>query len=505
MLSAVDEDVWGSGSSPAPFPEARLKRFARSADPHQRALFAAACADCAALLARRIVGRDSTYVLDYLIDLHWLALDGGGELPSVHDVRALLVDEDSPGADLEDVLLNEAVICEFRALQAAGPDGADQVVPTARALFNLADALVHRLRDDYVADLRTQPLIIAVCEALAKFSEPAASRTRQRALEEAVRLSGLVPDSPPPGRPDVAARWSPDQAEAARRSLLRGKLQSPFGSHDGRIDLRGLRFGPDDAAHPAKIYEFDGTTLAGIDLSDGIFAGWRMSRTRLVDCRFDRCTFEGLRTYSARFDRCSFIDADLREASLGGGTTRWGRRVYGARYTDCDFTNADLRYLKVDHAWLRGCRFVGSRWRGTRTMSAVFEDCDFREATLREVMFDGRELGSGIPRRRGANRLHACDFSTTHLIDCSFMAIDFRDCKPPAGPDIVLIASFPARAQAAMRYLRDQPGSEARTAVAMLDIEAGPAMLLPDDAVGLLDLQGRTSTQRELLKQAFNI
>jgi len=213
--------------------------------------------------------------------------------------------------------------------------------------------------------------------------------------------------------------------------------------------------------------------VAGVDLSDGTFTQWRMSRTRFDDCRFDRATFEGLRTYSARFDRCSFIDADLREASLGGWTTRWRRRAYGARYTDCNFTNADLRHLNVDHALLRRCSFVGSRWRGTRTMSAVFEECDFRDATLREVMFDGRELGAGVPRRRGTNRLAGCDFSTAHLRDCSFMAIDFRDCVPPAGPGLVLIDTFPARAQAAMRYLHNQPGSQARTAAAILDIAAG--------------------------------
>jgi len=501
----VENDGSANAPLPAPFPGAQLEHFARTAQPHDRALFAASCADCAALLARRVVGRDRTYVLDYLIETHWLALDGDGELPPVHDVRALLIDEDAPDADPEDVFLNEAVICEYRALQAAGPDGADQVVPTAGALFNLADALVHRFRDDYVADLRMQPLIVAVCAALERFAVPAGPETRQRAFVESVRLGALVPDAPPPVRPELTARWSPDQADTARRSLLRGKPHSPFGNHDGRIDLRGLRFCPDDAVHLAKIYDLDAVSVTAVDLSDGTFTQWRMSRTRFVDCRFDRCTFDGLRAYSARFDRCSFIDSDLREASLGGWTTRWRRRVYGARYIDCDFTNADLRYLNPGHAQFRGCAFVGSRWRGTRTMSAVFEDCDFRDATLREVMFDGRELGAGIPRRRGENRLAGCDFSTTHLNGCSFLAIDFRDCVPPAGPELVLIDNFPARAQAAMRYLRDQPGSEARTAAAVLDIEAGPAMLLPSDAVGLLDLHSLTSTQRELLTQAFAI
>ncbi|WP_285033344.1 pentapeptide repeat-containing protein [Mycolicibacterium sp. lyk4-40-TYG-92] len=459
------------------------------------------------MLARRVVGRDRTYLLDYLIDVHWLALDGDGELPPVHDVVALLIDEDAPGAEPDDVFLNEAVICEYRALQAAGHDGAEHVVPTVAALFNLADALIHRFRADYVADLRTQPLIDAVCAALDRFTEPAGPHTRQRAYEEAARLSTLVPDhTTPPARPDLAARWMPDQAEAARESLLGGKPQSPFGDHNGRIDLRGLRIGPADAVNPAKmIYELDRITVTGVDLSDGTYTQCRWSRTKFVDCRFDRSRFDGLRTYSARFDRCSFIDADLREASLGGWTKRWGRRVYGAQYTDCDFTNADLRYLNVGDAWFRGCAFVGSRWLGTRTMSAVFKDCDFRDATLREVTFDGRELGAGIPRRRGTNRLAGCDFTTTHLHGCSFIAIDFRDCVPPAGPELVLIDNFPARAQAAVRYLRAQPHIEAHSAAAVLDIEAGPAMLLPADAVGLLDLQDLNSTQRELLGQAFGI
>ena len=82
---------------------------------------------------------------------------------------------------------------------------------------------------------------------------------------------------------------------------------------------------------------------------------------------------------------------------------------------------------------------------------------------------------------------------------------DFRDCVPPAGPDFVLIDNFPERAQAAMRYLQGQPGSEARTAAAVLDVEAGPAVLLPADAVGLLDLKGMSVEQRELVNRAFGI
>jgi len=197
----VDVDASVSAPLPVPFPEGQLKQFARTAEPHRRAVFAASCADCAALLARRVVGRDGTYVLDYLIDMHWRALAGDGELPPLHDVRALLIDEDTPGADPDDVFLNEAVICAYHALQAASPDGTDHVVPTAHALFNLADALVHRFRDDYVDDLRTQPLIVAVCAALAQFIEPAGPDTRQLAFDEAVRLADLVPDTPPPGRP----------------------------------------------------------------------------------------------------------------------------------------------------------------------------------------------------------------------------------------------------------------------------------------------------------------
>ena len=82
---------------------------------------------------------------------------------------------------------------------------------------------------------------------------------------------------------------------------------------------------------------------------------------------------------------------------------------------------------------------------------------------------------------------------------------DFRDCVPPAGPDFVLIDNFPERAQAAMRYLQGQPGSGARTAAAVLDVEAGPAVLLPADAVGLLDLKGMSVEQRELVNRAFGI
>lgn len=85
--------------------------------------------------------------------------------------------------------------CEYRALQAAGPDSAGFVVPAAGALFNLADALAHRFRDDYVADLRTQPLIDAVRAAPERLTEPAGPHTRQRAIEETNRLSDLVPDT----------------------------------------------------------------------------------------------------------------------------------------------------------------------------------------------------------------------------------------------------------------------------------------------------------------------
>lgn len=308
---------------------------------------------------------------------------------------------------------------------------------------------------------------------------------------------------------ELRDRWSADSADTAMELLLRGQAESPFGSYEGRVDMRGLTVEQpartavgSNLSRIAKIFKFEQRRIDGVDFSYASLPEWRVNDTRFDNCVFDHAKLISFRSYSAVFERCTFRSTKLNDAVLGA--TSNDRRPGGV-FQDCDFSGADLRGASTDPGRFVRCDFQASKWKGTRFLSTVLEYCDFRGASIDGAFFDGRAFSNNAPVGLGENKLTGCNFSSTALSDTSFMAIDFRNCVPPAGPDFVLIDEYPRTVQAALDYVRSSAGRDATIAAAILEPEASSAKFLPTDARGLLQLNHYPGGSRTLITQAFGV
>jgi uncharacterized protein YjbI with pentapeptide repeats len=308
---------------------------------------------------------------------------------------------------------------------------------------------------------------------------------------------------------ELQTRWDADTTASVVDALLSARPTSPYGTHEGRVDLRGLtieepaRVRVDDAfSRITKLYKFGRVTVRGIDFSHARLPEWRLHETTFEDCLFDHATLSSFRAYSATFTRCSFGSADLKDASLGA---RVKDRKPGGLYQDCDFSGADLRRANTDPGHFLRCNFQRTKWAKTRFLSTVLEACDFRDATIDSAFFDGRAFRDNAPIGLGENKLNECNFSTAKLRDTSFLAIDFRNCIPPAGDDVALVEQYPRRLEDALSYLKTLSSPDARVALAVLEQSAKSDRFLPADALGLLQLSHYPGDARALIAKAFGL
>lgn len=308
---------------------------------------------------------------------------------------------------------------------------------------------------------------------------------------------------------ELRDRWTAESAEFAFNALIDGRPESPFGTHEGRVDARGLLV--EQPSHSrqsenliriAKTFKFDRKKIGDVDLSHAVLPEWRVYETVFENCIFDHSKMSSFRAYSARFVGCGFRFSALKDAVLGAASTD---RNSGGDFEDCDFSGADLRGVRTDPGRFVRCNFQETKWKGTRFLSTVLEYCDFRKATVESCFFDGRKFVNNAPAGVGQNRLIGCDFSTTALDDTSFLAIDFRNCVPPAGDDFVLIDHYPRMVEDALSYLKGSQGKDASIAAAVLGVEVQSSKFLPHDAVGLLQLSHYPGGSRVLVANAFGI
>ncbi|GEE03864.1 hypothetical protein nbrc107696_43100 [Gordonia spumicola] len=290
---------------------------------------------------------------------------------------------------------------------------------------------------------------------------------------------------------ELRDRWSADSAEASYRLLLQGTAASPFGTIDGRTDLRGLSVGLalrlDPPRRPLIRRALGGRpTVRDVDLSFAELDQWRIFDVDFENCRFDSAVLTSIRVFSASFTDCSFTSANLGGASLGSRSTSGGRR---SRFDRCDFSGSDIRSASTTPGFFTHCDFTGTRWQHTRFLETVLEFCDFRSAVVDGSFFDGRRFHQNAPVGLGSNTLRGCDFSSTQLMDTTFSAIDFRHCIPPAGDSIHLIADYPRAVDDALTYLALCEGPDADMATMILGEEARSSRFLPAGAVGLLQLE----------------
>jgi uncharacterized protein YjbI with pentapeptide repeats len=308
---------------------------------------------------------------------------------------------------------------------------------------------------------------------------------------------------------DLRVRWDEASAAASLGSLLRGKPASPYGTHQGRIDLRGLvieqpgRTRVDENFERIdQIYEFNGLKIKDVDLSHSSLPEWRVLGTQFTNVVFDHASLPSLRTYSATFIDCSFQGSRLPGASLGA-VAKGNKR--GGQYERGDFTGADLGEILVEGGRLSNCVFVSTTWEKTHTHDAVIEQCDFRDADITDVTFDGRRFSGGKLAGLNDNKLSGCDFSTARLTDCRFPGIDFRNVVPPKAERYVLVPDFPRRVDVALDRLNANGSSEARFLPMLFKMEFSAAKVLPADATGMIDFGKLSQPQAALLDAVFEL
>jgi uncharacterized protein YjbI with pentapeptide repeats len=327
----------------------------------------------------------------------------------------------------------------------------------------------------------------------------------QSGVSTLVRRSTPIPD-------ELRTRWeTPEGREVAKVALQRLRTGKAFedlglGSHEGRVDLRGLpasmpilrpaRAGPHKVSVISGNLELRRVRLQGLDLSGALLQSLRLFDVTASDCRFDGIQAPDFRSWSIHISRSSFVGAQLPEASIGApyknGPSSW---------TDVDFTNVDLRHAHAEEATFERCRFDRARLDRADFMGSSFIDCRFA-GVLRGVMFNSR--GWQDPLKRPLRPFTRIDLSDAILRDVEFRNINLDDAILPRDPDHLIIEPFGCTLEHVIQRLDDLTDSPYGGWRARL--EAKLAHAAPSQRRGVIDLEdftrGRTQ-YRPFLERLF--
>ncbi|WP_371415829.1 pentapeptide repeat-containing protein [Oerskovia sp. KBS0722] len=187
--------------------------------------------------------------------------------------------------------------------------------------------------------------------------------------------------------------------------------------------------GRETIVHEA-VHEIRNVAVENLDLRGARIEHLRLVGVTLRNCRFDGSELRDLRVWWSTVENCSFVEADLKDSSLGGRGAK-GLRRRTTIWRACDFRRADLRRTGHASESYADCDFRGARLSGVDFDGAVHEGSLF-SGLLSEVVFRrfsrSRELIRGKP-----NELRDCDFRETLLDDCSFYEIDLQAALLPLG------------------------------------------------------------------------
>ena len=181
-----------------------------------------------------------------------------------------------------------------------------------------------------------------------------------------------------------------------------------------------------DPSHPTNFaqctlpYAVIGLNWSCLNLTSTTITGLPTNLTGLVanDMHRPGADFNGY-----TLDRASFADAQLDQATFAGASLR-SADLAGATLTATVFTRAVL-----DQANLRGATLGG----GTKSLAANFSfafisNCDFTQANMQGVIFAGATLVSGnILQDRTI--LEEADFSGAYLPNADFTGADLQGAK----------------------------------------------------------------------------
>ncbi len=252
-------------------------------------------------------------------------------------------------------------------------------------------------------------------------------------------------------------------ADALRRDRPLARLG--LGTHDGRVDLRGIRFGAPKVTDRREIGRFhveqldrplrlEKARLEGLDLTGAFVPGLYLDRCVVRDCVLDGAFAQKWAVFAGEIADTSFAKADLRSAGpLGAwhkrrpttytrctfaGADLRGANVGVTDFVDCDFSHARLDNVELDEAGLVGCRFAGP---------------------LRDVVFGSTHHGT---KRPGPNPFARNDFGDAVLDYTAFRGLDLTGCVLPRAPGHLVLRHWRCALERAVAIVRDDPSPAAR-------------------------------------------
>lgn len=166
------------------------------------------------------------------------------------------------------------------------------------------------------------------------------------------------------------------------------EVRSPFGTVEGRADLRGLTLRAPGDRGRMSIGDAGPSRWTALALSGAALTELNWSDHVVSDCVFDDADLTGLRCWGAVVERCSLRRAALYTAQLGAQAP--GRSQ--SRWQDVDLSSADLRRSTASRAILQRARFDGAKLTGAHWTSLV--DCSFR-GVVAGLTLGGDPVGDG--------------------------------------------------------------------------------------------------------------
>lgn len=272
-------------------------------------------------------------------------------------------------------------------------------------------------------------------------------------------------------RDPLVERWlTPDGARLAAAvadGLRRGRPLSPLGlgEVDGRVDLRGLRWGMPKEQGRTRVGSLDVTIteqrapfekarFERLDLSGAFLPSLFLERSVVRDCLFDHASCQRVTIFGGEIADTSFAHADLRNAGPLGA---WVKRE-GTTFARCSFASADLRGTTTGVADFVDCDFSYAKLDKVEFNQAGFVRCRFA-GRLNEVIFSVRGRDS---KRRGDNPFSHNDFGATTLEWTTFDGLDLGDCVLPAAPGHLVLRHWHCAMEKAVRTTADDPALPAR-------------------------------------------
>jgi uncharacterized protein YjbI with pentapeptide repeats len=313
---------------------------------------------------------------------------------------------------------------------------------------------------------------------------------------------------------ELQGRWTPERAAEAKEALENWKKpkrleEVAFGTHDGRLDLRGLPIltnigGVNEtraqAAGVDREYtfvtldeppEFHSVKWDSIDLSFAEIDHLRILLSEVNNCLFVDATVRDWRNWGTRYLNCDFARADLRKSAIGGAN--YQRK--DMEYVNCHWQEGKLKDASLSGAAYRDCVFEHVTLADQQIKEFAFIQCTF-SGTLKDITFDGRIRDTQSPWPVRPDAAVDCDFSACTFDGVRFLGIDTRTLRlPSTGQPVPHISEVARRALMWAEEADLEPNERSYLRMYW----RGFVTQLPDDADGWIDFDFLEGRARDLV------